>query len=115
MVIPPDLTGGTAMTSSHLLTSPIGVSVGLGFKHEITSLDDIQGFLDEWAPSRRGPMYATAYKACRAARDGILTVDQAARAFHAFARSASILWNDEDVDPALAARLLRGHRSGHVG
>ncbi len=103
------------MNQSHMFASPVGVSVGLGLRREIGTLDDMYEFLDEWAPSRRSEKHSIAMKACHAARDGILTVEQAERAFRMFARSIDILWDDDQIGPAVVARSTRRTQSDHIG
>ena len=104
-----------------LFHTPVAIAVGAGFKREIASLGEMQNFLKEWPPAKRGPIYGTAVKACDSARAGHLTVDQARRAFSSFAEAAGILW--AGIDPVTAlreakiARTMRARtsRHGHAG
>ena len=97
-----------------MFATPIGVSLGLGFRHEISTVEEMYQFLIEWAPSRRGPLHVTAVRAAMAARSGIVTVDQAERAFKAFADGVGILWEENKVVPMVAAASLRNGPKGHV-
>ncbi len=58
---------------------------------EITCIHDALLFLDAWPMERRGPIYNTALRACRAACDGSMAADRARSAFLGFARSTGIL------------------------
>jgi len=73
---------------------PVVVSVDFDGRVSIRSLMDVHRFLTDWPPSRRTSVYATAQRACQAAREGHLTADQARRAFIEFARVHDILWLD---------------------
>ncbi|MBN9073653.1 MAG: DUF982 domain-containing protein [Rhizobiales bacterium] len=90
--------------------SPVAVMVGLGAKREVCSLRDMHEFLMDWPPSRRGPVYNTAVRACEAARIGHLTVEQARRAFVEFARISRILWPEMDAAIADAALCKASYR-----
>jgi hypothetical protein len=85
--------------------APVAIAVGAGFKREIASLAEMENFLKEWPPARRGQVYATALRACGAARVGHLTVDQARRAFVSFAEAAGIGWTG--INPVTALREAR--------
>jgi len=96
-----------------LFHAPVAIAVGAGFKRDIASLAQMQNFLKEWPPARRGAIHATALKACDAARAGHLSADQARRAFIGFAEAAGILWTGVDPVTALReAKLARNARSG---
>lgn len=99
---------------SQMFASPVGISVGLGFRHEISSIDEMYQFLTEWAPSRRGPLHANAVRAAMAARSDIVTVDQAERAFRAFAVGAGIFWEETRISAAVAAAAFVNGPKGHV-
>lgn len=91
--------------------APLTIAVGAGFKREIASLAEMQNFLKEWPAVRRGPVYATAIRACEAARAGHLTADQARRAFMGFAEAAGIVWTGVDPVTALRQAKTRSVRS----
>jgi hypothetical protein len=78
-----------------LMIKPVGLSVGLGHKREISSLSEMHEFLNEWAPSRRRLTYGAAVKALEAARSGECSPQAAREAFVAFAQNAGILWADD--------------------
>ncbi|PTE07869.1 DUF982 domain-containing protein [Mesorhizobium helmanticense] len=92
-----------------LFHTPVAIAVGAGFKREIASLAEMQNFLKEWSPARRGPVYETAVRACNAARAGHLTVDQARRAFISFAEVTGMMWTG--VDPVTTLREAKSARS----
>jgi hypothetical protein len=77
--------------------SPVTVSVGLNMPREVTSLREAWEFLTDWPQSRRGPVHATALRACSAAMAGNLSTENARRAFVGFAKVYGIL--DEDAVP----------------
>lgn len=87
------------------LQIPVAIAVGAGFKRDIATLAEMQNFLQEWPQARRGNIYATAFRACDAARAGHLTKDQARRAFIAFTEAAGIAWTG--IDPVTALRLAK--------
>lgn len=91
--------------------SPVAVMVGLGAKREIRSLQDMREFLADWPPSRRGPVYHTAVRACDAAKVGHLTVEQARRALVEFAKISRILW--PEMDAVIADAALRSVPERH--
>ncbi|UVK37824.1 DUF982 domain-containing protein [Mesorhizobium sp. AR10] len=95
-----------------LFHAPVAIAVGAGFKRDIASLAQMQNFLKEWPPARRGPIHATALRACDAARAGHLTTDQARRAFMSFAEAAGILWTG--VDPVTALREAKAARNARA-
>lgn len=87
-----------------LFHAPVAVSVGLGFKQEIASVSEMHRFLTDWFPSRRGPLYDTAVKACDAAARGYITMEQARRAFVSFLEAAGVL--HPEIDATLATRTV---------
>lgn len=92
-----------------LFHAPVAIAVGAGFKREIASLAEMQNFLTEWSPARRGPIYETAVRACNAARAGHLTAEQARRAFISFAEATGMIWTG--VDPVTALREAKSARN----
>ena len=90
---------------------PASVSVGFGGKLDVRSVMDMHRFLTDWPPSRRTSIYATAVRACDAARHGHLTPEQARRSFIEFAKVHDILW--PDMDAVIADRAV-GPRATHI-
>ena len=95
-----------------LFHAPVAIAVGAGFKRDIASLAQMQNFLKEWPPARRGAIHATALKACDAARAGHLSADRARRAFIGFAEAAGILWTG--IAPVTILREARAARNAHA-
>src|SRR3954452_16563861 len=94
--------------------APVAIAVGAGFKREIASLAEMENFLAEWSPARRGRVYAAAVKACDAARSGRLSAEQARRALVIFVETAGIAWSG--VDPVTVLRRAnRRRRAGRAG
>jgi len=91
---------------------PVLVAIDFGAKVDIRSVLDMHRFLTDWPPSRRTSVYSTAVRACQAAREGHLTVEQARRAFVEFAKVHDILWFD--MEPAIAQMAVRGRHSRHI-
>jgi hypothetical protein len=91
------------------LRTPVAIAVGAGFKREIASLTEMQNFLKEWPLASRGPSYASALRACEAARAGEIDLDTARQAFLIFARKAGIEWTG--ADPVAMLREARIRRS----
>ena len=87
------------------LQNPVTIAVGAGFRRDITTLAEMQNFLQEWPHTRRSKIYETALRACEMARTGNLTKDQARRAFAAFTEAAGITWTG--IDPVTALRLAK--------
>lgn len=77
---------------------------------EIQDIADALAFMCAWPPSRRGPIYESALRACQAAQAGQFHVDGASDAIRAFARSAGILEQTPiAIDPwVIAAQTRRG-------
>ena len=86
---------------------PVSITVGFDGRLEVRSLMDMHRFLIDWPPSRRTSIYATAVRACEAARQGHLTAEQARRSFIEFAKVHDILWPDMDAFIADAAKRSR--------
>jgi hypothetical protein len=87
------------------LQIPVAIAVGAGFRRDIATLAEMHNFLKEWPQARRGNVYETALRACEMARAGHLTIDQARRAFTAFAQTAGIAWTG--IDPVTALRMAK--------
>jgi hypothetical protein len=90
---------------------PVSVSVGFGCRLDVHSVMDMHRFLTDWPPSRRTSIYATAVRACDAARQGHLTAEQARRSFVEFAKVHDILWPDMD---AVIADVALNRRPNHI-
>lgn len=67
---------------------------------DIEDLEQALHFLRSWPLDRRGPVYQAAYNACRAAREGYLTVEEARASLSGFARITGIL-RKTNTHPAL--------------
>lgn len=92
-------------------SSPVVVLVGLGFKREVATLSELHEFLLEWSPSRRNAQHGSALRACEGAQSGIVTTEQARRAFMQFADAAGIL--QDEIEPVVAAKALAASRRRH--
>ena len=92
--------------------TPVAVDVGMGTRVEIKTLMEMKRFLTDWPPSRRTSVYATAVRACEAARHGQLSAEQARRAFESFAKCHQILW--PDIDAFAADWAMRGRGDQHA-
>lgn len=57
---------------------------------EISTIHDALTFLERWPQERRGPIYQTALRACRASKEAQLPCGDGRLAFIGFARSAGI-------------------------
>lgn len=86
------------MTHEKLFHAPVSVCMGC----EIGSISEAQGFLADWNPNRRGPLYDTAVKACEFGAAGYVTTEQVRRAFHMFAEATGILCHE--IGYGVAAR-----------
>jgi hypothetical protein len=92
--------------------SPVWVSLDWETPVQIRTLGDMHRFLTDWPPSRRTTGFATAQRACDAAREGLLTAEQARRAFESFAKVHGILWSEPDACWAdLALRRSSDHHA----
>ena len=91
------------------LQNPVAIAVGAGFRRDIVTLAEMQNFLKEWPLASRGPSYASALRACEAARAGEIDLDTARQAFLVFARKAGIEWTG--ADPVAMLREARIRRS----
>jgi hypothetical protein len=95
-----------------LFHSPVALTVGLGFKREVTSLAEMHDFLTNWTTSRRGPLFRNAVKACDLAVPGYVTIEQARRALVEFAQAAGILW--PDLEPAAGVHAVARGYGGYA-
>lgn len=102
------------MMTNDLFDKPVAVSVGLGFKREIATLDEMHEFLSECSAGSRGPLRQTALQACSAARTQIITVAMARQALVQFASAAGILWDDDEIEPMVASAALRQTARGYA-
>lgn len=59
------------------LQNPIAIAVGAGFRRDITTLAEMQNFLQEWPHARRGKILRNGAEGLRMARAGHVTKDQA--------------------------------------
>lgn len=75
-----------------LFAQPVPIFVGLGFPHDVNSVEEALEVLNEWAGSR-GSAHADAFAAVSAAIGGS-SVSAARLAFEAFASKAGILAPD---------------------
>ncbi|MEO3999018.1 DUF982 domain-containing protein [Mesorhizobium sp. CAU 1732] len=73
------------------LSMPVVVNNGFAGPREMRSLGEIASFLDTWPAERRGPIFSTAQRSCRAAMEGHLSVEKARQCFVQFARLTNIL------------------------
>ncbi|MEO5322420.1 DUF982 domain-containing protein [Mesorhizobium sp. CC13] len=71
--------------------NPVLVKEGEDRIREIACIDEALTFLGTWPETRRGPIYQTAVRACRAACEGSMAPEKARSAFAGFARSTGIL------------------------
>ena len=62
---------------------------------DIETVREAAEFLRQWPPSRRGPVYDCAARACDAAIAGRLTAEEARKAFASFARITGILARED--------------------
>lgn len=85
---------------------------------DIKTVREAAEFLRQWPPSRRGPVYFCAARACDAAIAGRLTTEEARKAFSSFARITGILAREHMLAGAIAASsragLEKGGRLTHV-
>lgn len=73
------------------LSMPIVVKNGFSGSREMRTLGEMASFLDSWPAERRGPIFSTAQRSCRAAMEGHLPVEKARQCFVQFARLTNIL------------------------
>ncbi|MBW9091495.1 DUF982 domain-containing protein [Rhizobium wenxiniae] len=71
------------------------------FVQEITGLDDVFGFLDEWPQAKRNLAYETLLRYCREAAAGHWPIDAVRENFQVFLKQDGKLAELEDVPPHL--------------
>ncbi len=81
------------------LPLPVTVAVGLSGSRDLTTIEDILEFLEEWPPARRGPIRESVRRLCLAVHAGEATPDEAREAFVAFARLMNVLEPTFDAVP----------------
>ncbi|MEO3387405.1 DUF982 domain-containing protein [Mesorhizobium sp. CAU 1741] len=87
---------GTPMYKLHL---PVTVTVGLSGFRDLSTVEDLLMFLDEWPAARRGPIREEVRRLCLAVYAGEATVEDARAAFVAFARIMNVLEPTFDAVP----------------
>ncbi|HEV7415467.1 MAG TPA: DUF982 domain-containing protein [Tianweitania sediminis] len=102
------------MMTNEAFDKPVAVSVGLGFKREIATLDEMHEFLSECSAGSRGPLREAALQACSAARKSGASVALARKALIAFASARGILWDDDEFEPMVASTALRQAVNGYA-
>lgn len=71
------------------------------FVQEITGLDDVFDFLDEWPQAKRNLAYETLLRYCREAAAGHWPIDAVRENFRVFLKQIGKLADLEDVPPHL--------------
>ncbi len=71
------------------------------FVQEITGLDDVFDFLDEWPHEKRNLAYDTLVRYCREAANGRWPIDAVRENFRVFLKQNGKLAELEDVPPRL--------------
>lgn len=71
------------------------------FVQEITGLDDVFDFLDEWPQEKRSLAYETLVRYCREAANGRWPIDAVRENFRVFLKQNGKLAELEDVAPHL--------------
>ncbi|WP_144377423.1 DUF982 domain-containing protein [Mesorhizobium amorphae] len=61
---------------------------------EIYGVEQAMDFLSDWPTGKQGKLYQTAFNACFGASVGIMTSEEACRAFAAFCRASGIMAKD---------------------
>jgi 5,10-methenyltetrahydromethanopterin hydrogenase len=82
------------LMSTRTFDSPVFVKDGNRLIQEIACLEDALEFLYDWPQKRRGPIHATALRACQKAFETDYPLSAARSAFVGFAKSYRIL---EDI------------------
>lgn len=82
------------------------------FVQEITGLDDVFDFLDEWPQEKRNLAYETLSRYCREAANGRWAIDAVRENFRVFLKQNGKLADIEDVPPHL--RREAGAKIGGV-
>lgn len=70
---------------------PVSVYLAPSCTRDLTTVEDILDFLDEWAPARRGPIREQVRRTCLAVYAGEATSHDARAEFVAFARLMNVL------------------------
>jgi hypothetical protein len=86
---------------------PVSIFVGLGFPHDVETVQQAHQLLTEWSVASRGPHHAPALEYCEAALAGGVPAASVREAFETFARDRGVLASD-----ALAAGALNVAKSG---
>lgn len=81
------------------LPLPVTVAVGLSGSRDLSTIEDILDFLDEWPPARRGPIRESVRRLCLAVHADEATAEEAREAFVAFARLMNVLEPTFDAVP----------------
>jgi len=88
--------------------APVHVKLGEGVDQPIETIADMERYLLSWPQHRRGKLYTLASKACEAAQQGYITMDQARRTLVAFAEATGSL--RKELEHAVTARAVaRGY------
>ncbi len=95
--------------STKTFDSPVFVKQGDCLIQEIACLEDALEFLYDWPRERRGPIHATALRACQKAFETDYPLAAARSAFAGFARSSRIL---EDIAAAMPWSQISGSTGG---
>jgi len=96
--------------NDRMFDSPVYVKGGESLILEIAGIDDAIDFMFDWPKQRRGPIFDTAYRACRSALDDY-PVPAAKAAFVGFAKSANIL-HDIIPEPLPWTTVASGQSGG---
>lgn len=94
--------------NDRMFDNPVYVKDGENLVREVAGIDDAIDFMYDWPRSRRGPIFDTAYRACRSALDDC-PLDAARAAFVGFAKSANIL---HELAAPLPWTAVKGGDSG---
>lgn len=94
--------------NDRMFDNPVYVKDGESLIREIAGIDDAIDFMYEWPRHRRGPIFDTAYRACRSALDDY-PMAAAKAAFVGFAKSANIF---HELAAPLPWPMVKGGESG---
>ncbi|OQM75962.1 hypothetical protein BFN67_02425 [Pseudaminobacter manganicus] len=61
---------------------------------EIYGVEQALDFLGDWPKGRQGKLYQTAFNACFGASVGVVSTEEACRAFAAFCRASGVMARD---------------------
>lgn len=70
---------------------PVTVCLGTHCMRDLTTIEDILEFLDEWPPARRGPIRDQVRRTCLAVYAGEASREDAREQFVAYARLMNVL------------------------